>query len=370
MFIRALPLAAAISIAFGCGAGAQTAPSVTVAAAQMQDLTDGTGFVGRAEAIDRVDLVTRVTGFLREALVADGATVEAGDVLFRIEPDQYEAVVAAREADVTRAEANLELAGIELERRRELVARDATPQSQLDIARAEAASAEANLRAAQAALRQAQLDLGYTEITAPFDGRVGRIQRSVGELVGPGTGTLTTLVREQPIFVSFSVSEGVVATLQQQLIEAGASANDPPGDRPVFVDLPNGTRLGETGRIDFIGNAINPATGTLPVRARFPNENALLIDGGFVSVRIEDPEPTPRLTVPQAAMQRDQRGDFVLVVSDQNMVEQRYVTTGRQTGTDIVVDDGLSEGEQVIVEGLQRVRPGVPVAPVLAGTAE
>jgi len=352
------------------GAQAPQAPRVTVAAAEMREITVAQSFVGRVEAVDAAELVARVTGFLRDIAVADGARVSEGEVLFRIERDQYAASVAARDADLARAEANLSLARVELDRRERLVARDAAPQSELDVARANLQVAEAEVAGAEAALRQAELELSYTTVTAPFDGRVGRIGASLGDIVGPNSGTLATLVREQPVFVSFALAERQMTDVMQAALAAGEATGQPPADLPVRVELPNGTALAETGTLAFADNRIDPGTGTLTVRARFDNADRLLVPGGFVTVRIEAARPQPRLVIPQAAIQRDQRGAFVLVVGPQQTVEQRYVATGRSLGPDIVVEDGLAPGEAVIVEGLQRVRPGVPVEALRAGGGE
>ena len=370
-FVPALMLIAAV---YGTTAPAQdqspaAAPKVIVAAAAMREVVDDATFVARVEAVDAVDLIARVEGFLEEIVVKNGQRVRAGDRLFEIEAETYAASVAGAEADLARAEANLALARVELDRRRQLVARDAAPQSELDVALANEKVAEADLAAAEAALRRARLNLSYTGIAAPIEGRIGRVQSSVGDLVGPGTGALATIVRERPIFVTFSLSERQYTTIVQQTLDDGGDATTPPADLPVTVTLANGTTLDETGALAFTDNRIDPSTGTIAVRAQFANASGLLVDGAFVSVRIAEATPTARLVVPQAAVQRDQRGDFVLVIGSEQTVEQRYIETGRTVGTDFIVTSGLQDGESVIVEGLQRVRPGVPVDPVLRGTA-
>lgn len=342
------------------------APKVTIAAAYMEDVIENARFLGRGEAVSNTDVVARVTGFVEEITAEDGTRVKTGEVLFKIEPDTYEATLASKEAELSRAEADLELAGIELERKELLVQRDAAPISELDIARANEKVAEAQVAAAEAAIQQAELELSYTQITAPFDGRVGRVSVSEGALVGPNSGSLLTVVSESPIYVEFSLSEPQLANILEQLQTDvnGLTANDASPD--VFVELPNGTVLDEAGRVIFIDNQIDPTTGTIALRAEFENQRGLILDGAFVNIQIQALEPTPSLLIPQAAVQRDQRGDFVLVVTDQGLVEQRYVTLGRQIETNIVVEDGMRVGESVIVEGLQRVRPGVAVEAVLA----
>ncbi|PRY26810.1 membrane fusion protein (multidrug efflux system) [Aliiruegeria haliotis] len=364
-------LVATVLAAGAVSASAQDgAPTVkvSVAAAYTEDLIDEVSFIGRGEAIDKVDIVARVNGFLQDVMVGDGQAVAEGDLLFRIEPDAYQATLEARKADLARAEASLELAGIELTRKQELVNRQASPQSEADVARANEKVAEAEVQAAQAAIRAAELDVSYTEISAPFPGRIGAVERSVGDIVGPNTPALVTLVREQPMEVVFSLSEKQYVALLEQI---GTHATDEAFHErtpDVFVTLPNGNRLEEAGRVVFIDNRIDPTTGTIALRARFENEGRFILDGSFIDVTIQAMEPSQKLLIPLAAVQRDQRGDFALIVKPDQLVEQRYITLGRQHETSVVVADGMQEGEMVIVEGLQRVRPGVSVESVLAGS--
>ncbi len=346
-----------------------TAPKVTISAAYTEELTRQATFIGRGEAHEKTDLIAQVTGSLVEIVVADGAQVNQGDLIFRIEPDTYEAEVAAQQAAVQRAEANVNLAHLELARKTELLQRDTISQSEVDFAEADSKVAEADLASAKAALQQAELNLARTEIKAPFEGRIGRTNVSPGALVGPSSGVLATIVRDSPMYVTFSLSEPQLLTVLSQL-DVGIAELVASGKSPsVFVQLPDGTLVEEAGRLVFLDNRIDPTTGTIAVRAEFENERQLILDGGFVSVVIEALEPTLSVLIPQNAVQRDQRGDFVLVVTDQQLVEQRYVRLGPQEGTEVVVSDGLREGESIIVEGLQRVRPGVAVDAVLSGTA-
>ena len=230
---------------------------------------------------------------------------------------------------------------------------------------AQRATAEARLQAAEARRQEAEIRLGYTEMTAPFDGRIGRIEFSQGELVGPTSGTLANITRMSPIHVNFGLSERDLVAL---IDWAGSETRDSGTDEAVLVrvQLPNGRMLDEDGRLVFVDNRVDPATGTIDLRAEFANASETLVPGMFVNVEIGRRDPEIRNILPQAALQQDQQGSYVLVVGEDDLVEQRYVRLGRTLGTEIVVLSGAEAGEQVIVEGLQRVRIGQPVEPVPA----
>lgn len=344
------------------------APKVSVAAAYTQEIIADTVFIARGEALDKVDIVARVSGFVEDVAVSDGASIAEGDLLFQIEPGTYQATLHAREADKETAIANLRLSEIELDRKTQLYERDAGTEADKDIATANNQVAQANILIADAAIDLAKLDLSYTQISAPFEGRIGRIVPSVGELVSPTTGPLVTLIRTSPIYVEFSLTEKQLVTIMNQTDKSATRAEKNEKELNVYAILPDGSEMDEIGRMAFIDNRVDPETGSILVRVKYENERGFISDGSFLQVRIEAAEPKNALMIPQSAIQRDQRGDFVLVVGAQQNVEQRYITTGRQVESAIVVEDGLQEGEAVIVEGLQRVRPGATVDPVVSGT--
>jgi membrane fusion protein, multidrug efflux system len=344
-----------------CGEQAETAapaaaapPAVTVITLQPTEITPGVTFNGRVVAVDTVDLRARVTGFLQERRFEEGADVEAGDLLFVIEKDPYQAVVAQRQAELASAQANKANTAAQLQRGEELVKNGNIPRSEVDLRRAQDLMAEAAIQEAQAALEQAQINLSYTDIYAAIDGRIGRADLSVGNLVGPESGVLATIVSQDPIFVTFPVS-------QRQLMEYRREHGDE-GPPVVRVTLPDGTLYDQPGQLDFLDVQVDPGTDTVTVRAELANPERLLVDGQFVGVRVEAGEPVAVLAVPQAALQVDQAGPYVLVVGEGDQVEARRVTLGETEGARAVVQEGLKEGERVIVEGIQKVRPGMTVA--------
>jgi RND family efflux transporter MFP subunit len=341
------------------------APSVVVAEVTSRDVVETERFIGRAEAVDSTDLRARVEGFLEERRAREGERVSAGDTLFMIEPAPYEAALAQAVASVAEAEAALQLAEVDLARNTQLLERDTISRADYDASVAQRATAEARLQAAQARRQEADIRLGYTEMTAPFDGRIGRIEFSQGEVVGPTSGTLANITRMSPIHVNFGLSERDLVAL---IDWAGSETRDSGTDEAVLVrvQLPNGRMLEEDGRLVFVDNRVDPATGTIDLRAEFANTSETLVPGMFVNVEIGRRDPEIRNILPQAALQQDQQGSYVLVVGEGDLVEQRYVRLGRTLSTEIVVLSGAEAGEQVIVEGLQRVRIGQPVEPVPA----
>lgn len=352
------------------GSAEPVAPVVTVVGITSKDVTRTSKFIGTVEPVDDVALIARVEGFLEEVMVKDGSTVKSGQELFRIEPEKFVAAEARATAGVAQAQANLALAEIELERDTKLLASDTIAQSRFDSTIATRDAEVAIVDSKSADLDLAKLDVTYTTIKAPFEGRIGKVDYSVGDLVGPGNGPLATLIRVSPIYVSFSVSERDYIDAVKRLGDPAANNLTRESSPPIRIVLPNGDEFDETGWLVFVDNNVDPTTGTLTLRAQFENESGLLVPGTFVNVEVDAKEAVRELMVPQSAIQRDQRGDFVLLVNAEGMVEVRYVVTGPQVETDLVVSEGLQEGESVIVEGLQRVRPGVPVTTTTASQPE
>lgn len=340
-------------------------PAVTVKIVELQDAVQQNSYIGRVTAIEAVDLRARVAGFIERVSFDEGQNVAAGDVVFEIEPDQYEAEVSSANASVLRARAQLREAERSLTRAQELFRRDNISEARVDEAQTARDSALADVRAAEALLRQAELNLSYTRITAPIDGRIGRAEITAGNLVGPDSGSLARVVQLDPIRVVFSVSD-------RELLEARESlgARTQEELEAAFIPsitLPNGQPYSYEGVIEFSDNEINPDTGTISVFALFDNPDAVLLPGQLVTVsaRLQEQQQLP--AVPQAAVQQDRDGRFVLLVNDDDQVVERRVKIGAQSGTMWLIEEGLEGGERVIFQGLQRARPGIAVNPTLAG---
>lgn len=332
-------------------------PAVMVTRVARQPISQGAEFIGRVEAVDKVEIRARVTAFLVSRNFTEGDPVKAGDLLFTLEQPPFAAEVALRQAQLERAEAELRNASLQVARGRELVRTNNIPQSTLDERIAAEGEAKGSRDAAAAQLEQARIQYGYTEIRVPFDGRAGRSPISPGNLVGPDTGVLVTIVREDPIRVSFPVTQRELLRVRQ----AGADLQQD-GLR-VRARLPDGTLMDTSGRLEFIDVAANRSTDSVLVQAMMPNPNRLLTDGQAISVLIEAASPTEVIAIPQAALQVDQQGAFVLVVGPDNKVAVKRVTTAPGPAGRVVITEGLEVGQLIIVEGSQRARPGQPVTP-------
>jgi membrane fusion protein (multidrug efflux system) len=367
MTVPPRPILAAVVVAAlfaGTAAVAQQAaprPAVIVAPAVMVDFTESASFAGRLIASEKVDIRARVSGFIEEIAFREGARVSAGDTLYRIEKTAYEAAVAEIEARLMGAEAERNLASLERDRTKTLTDRGTFSQADLDRAEATLARAEGTIAQLQAQLAQAELNLSYTTVTAPFDGIVGLTAYDVGALVGPDSGPLVTLTNLDPIYAEFPISTGLLLDYSERV-----AAGQAQGEGTVTIQLSNGAVYPEPGTLDFIDARVAQGTDTVLVRADFPNPDGRLFDGALVQVVLEASEGDMRLAVPAQAIQRDLAGPFVMVVDGSGTVSQRRIDTGASSGGFTAVPTGLQEGDLVITEGLNKVRPGVTVDAVPA----
>src|SRR5712671_3168751 len=332
-------------------------PAVLVQPAELRSMTKQAEFVGRAEALEKVDLRARVQGFLGARLFKEGEDVKEGQVVFTIEREPFEAVVDQRKAQLAAARATLANADQQLQRTAELARKGNAPIAQLDQRTAEQGQANAAVMEADANLRDAQIQLSYTDIKTPISGRIGRAAVSPGNLVGPDTGVLATVVQDDPMQVLFSVT-------QREMLEARDS--EVTGKVRARVRLADGSLYSEKGRIDFLDVQVNPRTDGQIVRAMFPNPDDILTTGQTVRVIIEEKGGDEVVVVPESAVAIDQTGPYVFVVGEDNKVEQRRLRLGARREGLAVVEDGIKPGDRVVVQGQQRIRAGMTVAPQLA----
>jgi RND family efflux transporter MFP subunit len=335
-------------------------PEVTVMLPQLRSVTVFLEIPGRTDARDFVEIRARVPGYLRSVGFVDGQIVEEGQLLFLIEPEPYKAAVVAAEANLSSAKAERDIAQTNYDRRVQAYETKAVAEIDVLTAKANLDSAEAGVLFAESALTQAMIDLSYTEILAPTTGRIGRKLISEGNMVGTGQATLlSTLVVQDPIFVYFNVSERVIASKLGLLAGIDRTAESEIQD--LELELADGTRYDELGQMDYIDNQADAATGTVTVRAVFPNPIGALLPGLYGKILIPQTIEDAVL-VPDLAIQRDIGGSFVLVVDDVGMVEARYVELGPKVEYDRVIESGLDGDELVVVNGLQRARPGITVS--------
>jgi len=353
---------AATIVVTGCGSSApapEPAPRVTVATPVAQQVTDFREFTGNTAAIDSVTLVARVEGYLEQIHFTDGAAVKQGDLLFTIQQTQYQAQLAQAQAQLAAQQAALVHAKKELARYTQLVAEDSAPATEVDRWQYERDSAEAGIAGAQAQIELAKLNLGYTKVTAPFDGRMGRHLVDPGNVVGGAAQptSLATIDRLDPLYVYFTIAERDLLRIRAEHAGEGRAAMEKQ-EIPAFFGLLDEDGHPHRGRLDFAALTVTSTTGTLQARAVFPNPEPAILPGLFVHVRIPTAAPHQALTVPGEAIAFDQQGEYVLLVNEAGIVERRPVTTGMQLGDRFVVEDGLAATDRVVVAGVQRAIPG------------
>jgi len=343
-------------------------PKVTVALPVVQSVVDWIEFTGTTKPMATVELRSRVGGYLQRIAFEDGADVKEGDLLFVIEQEPFQVALETAQANLAKAQAALELARANLVRSKQLVGEDALSQQQLDVDQAELATAEANVKSAQSAIRQAELNLHYTEIRAPLSGRIGRHLVDIGNLVDVGQTLMAVIETIDPIYGYFYLSEQeLLRFMQMQQDWQSPAPNEPPPT--LYLGLENETDFPRQGHLDFRELGLDPGTGTALRRGIFPNPDRTLIPGLFVRIRAAIGQPQPRLLVEERAIGTDQRGEFLLVVNAKQEVEYRPVKLGFRVGNLRVVREGVQEGERIIVNGLQRARPGSQVNAELASAA-
>ncbi|PKF49409.1 efflux RND transporter periplasmic adaptor subunit [Enterovibrio nigricans] len=366
MINRKLMLPALISVVFIAGCGNDQAPKnkafVPLVSAQSAELINYQPiqtFVGRTEAVEDVGIVPQVSGYLKMRYFKEGQLVQKGQLLYKIDPSLYEAKVASAQAAVSQAKAGLHNANLDYERGQDLLPRGGISQSEFDRLTAVKLQAEAGVKSADAQLLAAELDLSHTTIVAPFTGRISKSNASLGDLVSPSTGVLTTIVSLDPMQASFSMSE-------KQRLEMGAdmvsgSGKGRGGLVEVYLRLGKGYDYEHVGNIDYLGNRIDVKTGTIGLRASFPNPEHRLLPGQYVDVIVKDKKSQLSIIIPRLAVQTDLEGDFIMVLKEGNKVERRNVILGEQTDKGIIIREGLNENERVLTKGLQRVRNGMTV---------
>jgi len=339
-------------------------PSVVVEAVTAKDVAGQVDFVGRTEASQRVDVRARVSGTLLKRPFTEGAEVEKGAALFEIDPAEFKANLLAAQAQLDKAQAGFNENDRNLKRYEVLLEKEAASEAQYDIAKSKADQSQADVAAAQADVERAKLDLGYATITSPIAGRSGISDVDVGNIIGPDSGVLVTILDLDPMDVLFSVGERDYLNFMEARNAGKAEAFTPQ------IRLANDKLYQYPGKVDVVDNKVDPATGTINVRLKFPNPDRLLVPGQYVSVLLTGETPEKHIVIPQSAVQENQAGPFVLIVNGEGRVEARPIKTGDRIEDGIVVLDGLTEGETLVVEGIQKVRPGAEVKTAYRTPAE
>ncbi|AUV88214.1 Belongs to the membrane fusion protein (MFP) (TC 8.A.1) family [Vibrio sp. B1FIG11] len=357
-------LMAATAILAGCGEASNAqkgapAPLVVTQDVTIIDYQPSKSYIGRIEAVEDTNITAQVSGYLEARHFDEGQMVEKGQLLYSIEPSSFEAQVASAKAALAQAKAALKKAELDHQRGKNLLPRGSISQSEFDALTATLLGARAELEAANAQLKLAEVNLSYTQIRAPFSGRISDSKVSTGDLLSPSSGILTTLVSLDPVHTSFSVSERERLNLGMDGIKGDGSAES--SGVEVQLELENGEYFEHLGQLDFLGNRINTQTGTIAMRAVVPNPDQKLLPGQHIKVNLRDKNAKDVIVIPRRAVQTDLEGDFVMVMAEGNVAERRNVELGAQVEQGIIIKDGLDKDDTVITQGLQRVRNGVEV---------
>ena len=362
-------LAAAVLTACGGGDGGDAAQhqmppqDVSVATVVSKEVKDWDEYSGRIEAVESIELRPRVAGYLSAVHFKEGSLVQKGDLLFTIDDREYRAAVTAARADVARAAARVEMAANELERSEALIEARAVSKGELDTRRGEQAQADADRLAAEARLAQAELNLGFTRIHAPITGRIGAAMIKPGNLLAPGESLLSTLVSMDPVHVVFEGDERAYLRYQDMARE-GERESSRDVANPVEVALANEPTFAHQGHMDFVDNAINPATGTIRGRAVLPNPDGVFTPGLFARVRLMGAKPRPALLIHEQAVLTDQDRKYVWAIGEGNSAQRKDVVLGEAIDGLRVVETGLASGDKVVVNGVRKIFfPGQPLAP-------
>jgi membrane fusion protein (multidrug efflux system) len=362
----------ASALAAGCGRDAATAGPppvdvkvITVATAATEIYRD---LVGEVRGSQEVEIRARVNGILTGKHFADGAMVDEGQLLYTIDAREYRAQVATADANLASAEANLARARQDVDRYEPLLAENAISQQVYDNAVAAAKEAEAQVRATRAAITEARLGVEYAEVRAPMTGRIGASQVFVGALISAGTTRLATISDDDPAWVDFSLSESELLDYMRRYGPTEPSPDS--AQRYVHLTLSDGTHYPHPGRISFADRALDPTTGTYTLRAEFPNPTHQLVPGLFARIRVTAEKRPSAIVIPDRAVQQQLGRYFVTAVGANNVAEARPVTLGPRVGNKWVVDEGLAVGDRIVVEGLQKARPGTPLKPTVITAAE
>jgi membrane fusion protein (multidrug efflux system) len=358
------------ALAAACGEEAPPPPPpvpVQITAVASRDVPVIAEFTGEVRGAEDVQVMARVAGFLQEQAYREGELVRKGDLLFVIDPKPFESAVAKAQADVAQAQAILTRATVQANRLRPLAAQNAVSKQDLDNAEASEAAATASLAGARAVLDKAQLDLGYTRVTSPMDGLAGLRQIDLGTYVGaPQPTVLTVVSRINPVRFDFGIAESEYLALTRDMTAGQRQAR---GSIALELVLADGTVFPEKGRVTVVGRGVDPTTGTLPIQAEFANPRGVLRPGQFARIRVPLRIDKSAVVVPQRAIQELQGTYNVAVVNADSTIEIRPVKVTHRVGDEWVVGSGLTPGERIVVEGLQKVRQGAKVRPVQAGGA-